>query len=82
MSRWKKARVYGTDLSGRRCVVAEVSVPDHFTKAAALTYVRGLWRTDSVRGIAYRPYAVIADGDLDVHEGPIHNQQCPYCGRF
>lgn len=82
MSGWKKARVYGTALDGRRRVVAEVGVPDSFTKAAALAYVRQITRHDRMTGRTYYPYAVLAEGDLYVHDGPIHNQPCPHCGRF
>lgn len=81
MSGWKVARVYGTALDGRRCVVAEVSVPDSFTRAEALRKVRNMTRHDHLTGHTYYPYAVLAEGDLDVRDGPIHDQQCPHCGR-
>lgn len=40
MNSWKKVFVWGVDVEGRRCRVAQVNVPTRFTQAEAARYIR------------------------------------------
>lgn len=59
--RWQTAYIMGEDVTGRRCRVAAINVPDYFSFDQKLAYIRNRQERDGDR-----PYANIQAADISI----------------
>jgi hypothetical protein len=74
----KIAKIYGTDLNGRRCITALVAVPLHYDHEQTVRHVRGINRPRE-NGYFHFPYAAVAAEDVEVAAPSTSRCQC--CGQ-